>query len=91
MLFSPAATTIKYDAALCINCGLCLAVCPHGCFSEGSRAVELLYPQECMECGACENNCPAGAISVESGAGCAEAMIRAALRGNKEMSPEACT
>jgi len=91
MLFTPAVTTIKYDAALCINCGMCLAVCPHACFIQGPTAVQLLNPQDCMECGACQNNCPSNAIFVESGTGCAEAMIRAALRGNREMAPEACT
>jgi len=37
-----------------------------------------------MECGACQLNCPTGAISVESGVGCAAAMIYAALTGKKE-------
>ena len=91
MLFSPAVTTLKYDAAACINCGMCLAVCPQGCFSAGDSVVSLDHPARCMECGACQNNCPSGAIWVESGTGCAEAMIRAALRGNKDMAPEACT
>jgi hypothetical protein len=37
-----------------------------------------------MECGACQLNCPTHAIAVESGVGCAAAMIRAALTGQKE-------
>jgi hypothetical protein len=37
-----------------------------------------------MECGACQVNCAAGAIAVESGVGCAGAMIQAALTGKKE-------
>jgi len=37
-----------------------------------------------MECGACQRNCPPGAITVESGVGCAAAMIRAALMGRVE-------
>jgi ferredoxin len=37
-----------------------------------------------MECGACQVNCPTNAISVESGVGCAAAMILAALTGKKE-------
>ena len=39
-----------------------------------------------MECGACQQNCPTGAISVESGVGCAEAMIWSALTGRKEVT-----
>jgi hypothetical protein len=37
-----------------------------------------------MECGACMLNCVTGAIRVESGVGCASAMIRSALKGEKE-------
>jgi len=37
-----------------------------------------------MECGACKLNCPTSAISVNSGVGCASAMIYAALTGKKE-------
>jgi hypothetical protein len=37
-----------------------------------------------MECGACQLNCPVEAIKVESGVGCAAAMIKAALTGSKE-------
>jgi hypothetical protein len=39
-----------------------------------------------MECGACQVNCPTDAISVDSGVGCAAAMIRAALTGKKEVT-----
>jgi hypothetical protein len=38
-----------------------------------------------MECGACQLNCPSGAIAVDSGVGCAAAMIKAALRGKDEV------
>jgi len=38
-----------------------------------------------MECGACQINCPSGAIAVDSGVGCAAAMIMAALRGKDEV------
>ena len=38
------------------------------------------------ECGACMVNCPTGAIEVESGVGCASAMMLAALKGKKEAS-----
>jgi ferredoxin len=84
--------TLLYDPDLCINCGLCLVVCPHGVFAPNGRKVRLLRPEACMECGACMVNCVPKAILVESGVGCAQAMIRAALLGLKEPScgdPEA--
>jgi len=52
----------------------------------------LVRPDDCMECGACQLNCPSGAIQVDSGVGCAIAMIRAALRGSRDVScgPNCC-
>jgi ferredoxin len=52
---------------------------------HGERA-SLQRPERCMECGACQKNCPVSAISVESGVGCAYAMIYAALTGSKEIT-----
>lgn len=76
--------TLQYESDLCINCGMCLTVCPHGVFAPGKQAMKLDRPEACMECGACQRNCPTGAIAVESGVGCASAMIMAALSGRKE-------
>ena len=78
--------TLRYNETLCINCGLCSIVCPHGVFASDGSAALLLRPEACMECGACQLNCPTGAIAVESGEGCASAMIRAALRGERELA-----
>ena len=76
--------TLQYDPALCIGCELCVIVCPHAVFAMNSRLAQLVRPEACMECGACQINCPTGAITVDSGVGCAAAMIRAALTGKKE-------
>ncbi len=78
-----AINTLQYDPELCINCGMCIAVCPHGVFGPNGHAVRLVRPEACMECGACQLNCPGGAILVESGVGCAQAMIVAALTGRE--------
>lgn len=75
--------TLLYDQDLCINCGMCLMVCPHGVFEAGEHTVRLAHPDDCMECGACMQNCIPKAIWVESGVGCATAMIYAALTGSK--------
>ena len=49
--------TLRYDESLCINCGMCTAVCPHGVFAPNGRVVRLVQPQACMECGACTYAC----------------------------------
>jgi len=76
--------TLAFDAERCINCGMCSVVCPHGVFMAGERIVRVVRPDVCMECGACQLNCPVGALRVDSGVGCAAAMINAALRGLPE-------
>ncbi len=76
--------TLQYDPALCTGCGVCVDVCPHAAFEMKGKRAELVNPRACMECGACQLNCPPHAIRVESGVGCATAMMMAALRGQKE-------
>ncbi len=76
--------TLRYDAELCTGCGACVNVCPHAVFTMNSRLAQLARADACMECGACQVNCPFGAIQVDSGVGCAYAMIRAALARRKE-------
>ena len=75
--------TLRYFESLCVNCGMCLDVCPHAVFEAGPEAVRLVQANDCMECGACQRNCPTGAIAVDSGVGCAAALIRAALTGGE--------
>ena len=50
---------------------------------EAARLAYLVNAQACMECGACQLNCPVNAIRVESGVGCATAMMITALIGEK--------
>jgi len=76
--------TLQYDSSLCNGCGVCVDVCPHAAFEMRGRMAYLVKAQNCMECGACQLNCPTHAVQVESGVGCASAMIRAALKGEKE-------
>jgi NAD-dependent dihydropyrimidine dehydrogenase PreA subunit len=90
MLDSYRETTLRFDRERCINCKRCTQVCPHAVFSEGTETAELSRPSACMECGACALNCPVQAIAVQSGVGCAWAMIGAALRG-KDMDSGECS
>jgi NAD-dependent dihydropyrimidine dehydrogenase PreA subunit len=79
-----ASNTLRYNPDLCSNCGMCSMVCPHGVFAPDGDAARLVHPEACMECGACQLNCPTDAITVDSGVGCAAAMMYAALTGKKE-------
>ena len=78
-----AINTLKYKPELCINCGMCSTVCPHGVFEPGKDKAKIVRFEACMECGACQLNCSMNAITVESGVGCATAMILAALKLRK--------
>ncbi|MDD1676292.1 MAG: ferredoxin family protein [Methanomicrobiales archaeon] len=82
-------TSLQFFPARCINCLRCVQVCPHGVFVPGEGRVDPVHPNDCMECGACALNCPVQAIRVQSGVGCAWAMIHAALRG-KDMDNCSC-
>jgi NAD-dependent dihydropyrimidine dehydrogenase PreA subunit len=83
MLNSYKETTLSFDKSKCVGCGKCSTVCPHRVFTQNGNKAELVNATACMECGACQLNCPSGAITVDSGVGCAGAMIRAALRREK--------
>ena len=78
--------TLEYFAAKCTGCRLCTMVCPHGVFEMDGKVARVVRREACMECGACMLNCPSEAITVDSGVGCAAAMIIAALTGRKEPS-----
>ena len=82
-------TSLRFFPDRCINCRRCTEVCPHRVFAEGTCHAQLVAPSACMECGACQKNCPVQAIAVQSGVGCAWAMIGAAMRG-KEMDSAEC-
>ena len=84
MLNAYEVNTLDYKPELCNGCAMCADVCPHAVFEMNGRLAIMTNAQACMECGACQLNCVTGAIAVESGVGCAAAMIRAALTGQKE-------
>jgi len=75
--------TLHLDVAKCNGCLICLQVCPHPVFARDHKKVKIADRDACMECGACVLNCPEGALAVESGVGCAAAIIVGAIRGTE--------
>jgi NAD-dependent dihydropyrimidine dehydrogenase PreA subunit len=74
--------TLRLDENKCTGCGICMDVCPHEVFKMNSSHVVIQNRDACMECGACSQNCPASAIAVQSGVGCAAAVINSLLGKN---------
>jgi len=81
--YLPDVTTLKLDRELCIGCGICNLVCPHGVFEPDGNVMEIVDLNGCMECGACSHNCPVDAISVNPGVGCASLIINTWLKDNR--------
>ncbi len=76
-------TTLQYASDKCAGCGRCVEVCPRGVFKMQNKRAELTDRDLCMECGACARNCGFGAISVNSGVGCAAAIINGMITGEE--------
>ena len=86
--------TLHLNTDRCLGCNRCTEVCPHRVFAMDDNCKAYIKDRDaCMECGACAKNCPVRAISVESGVGCAIAIIRGMLTGTEpscDCSKEDC-
>ena len=81
--YLPGVSTLALDVERCTGCGMCTVVCPHAVFKVENKKARILDKDMCMECGACALNCADEAISVESGVGCAAAIIVGAIKGTE--------
>jgi NAD-dependent dihydropyrimidine dehydrogenase PreA subunit len=79
--YLPDVTTLRLEADLCVGCGICERVCPHGVLGITDGKARILDADQCMECGACALNCPASAIVVTPGVGCAAYIIQTWIKG----------
>jgi len=75
--------TLNYASEKCAGCGRCVEVCPQGVFMMQDKRAVVTDRDRCMECGACAKNCDFGAITVNSGVGCASAIITGMLTGSE--------
>lgn len=76
-------STLKFIPEKCTGCGRCVEVCPHGVFKMLGKKASVIDRDLCMECGACAMNCEFGAITVNSGVGCAAAIINSMIYGGE--------
>ncbi len=75
--------TLAYSPEKCTGCGRCTEVCPHAVFAMEGKKAAMTDRDSCMECGACARNCRFGAIQVNSGVGCAAALIGSIISGGE--------
>lgn len=76
-------STLELDKDKCTGCRMCTIVCPHSVFIIEDKKAKIRDKDACMECGACSLNCPESAITVNSGVGCAAAVIQGAIKGTE--------
>jgi NAD-dependent dihydropyrimidine dehydrogenase PreA subunit len=75
--------TLTFSSELCVGCGTCAEVCPHGVFALSEKKARITEKDLCMECGACALNCPVNAIEVKAGVGCAAAIVMGWITGSE--------
>ncbi len=75
--------TLRLSVEKCLGCGRCVEVCPHEVFNINEKKALIKEKDRCMECSACAMNCPANAIAVDSGVGCAAAVIMGWITGRE--------
>lgn len=79
-------STLAFDIDICVGCGICTMVCPHGIFTLSDGKAQVVDKDDCMECGACAVNCPTQAVSVSPGVGCAAYIIQTWIKGKEKAS-----
>jgi NAD-dependent dihydropyrimidine dehydrogenase PreA subunit len=57
----------KINREKCINCKICIEICPYEVFHEESGKVAVKRPEDCIECGECIRNCENNAIKLVVG------------------------
>ncbi len=81
--YLPDVVTLELDVEKCNGCRMCFIVCPHEVFEMEDKRAKIINRDACMECGACALNCEPEALTVDSGVGCAAAIIQGAISGTE--------
>ena len=81
MIYLSNVASLELFPDLCVGCGICIEVCPHGVFALENKKAVILDKDQCMECGACVGNCAFRALKVDKGVGCAAAVINGMISG----------
>ena len=55
------------DKMKCINCKICIDICPYEVFDENDGHADVIRPENCIECGECVRNCENDAIKLIGG------------------------
>jgi 2-oxoglutarate ferredoxin oxidoreductase subunit delta len=55
---------VRVDPELCKDCGICVALCPHGVLVAVPGGVRVEKAEACSRCRMCEVHCPDFAIEV---------------------------
>ncbi|NWF95044.1 MAG: 4Fe-4S binding protein [Candidatus Thorarchaeota archaeon] len=55
---------VRLDETRCVHCGLCVAICPCGVYSQDTSGTVSYRPDECTGCRECADVCPQRAILV---------------------------
>ena len=59
---APGSDAVAWDEAKCLQCGLCLSLCPRGVFRRDDQWRIRADVAKCRPCRRCADACPAGAI-----------------------------
>jgi len=55
------------DELLCIDCGLCIDICPTDVLRRSNGKVVIAYSGDCCDCARCAHICPTEAIMMGPG------------------------
>ncbi len=76
-------STLNLIEKNCTGCKICTMVCPREVLGIKEKKAYIKDKDLCIECGACEMNCEFDAIKVDSGVGCATAIINSMITGGE--------